>query len=116
MKLVLPALFAVALVSGCQAPPRTLYYWGSYEGVTYLGNTQPDKFTPAVQVAKLQEDIQRAAAANATVNPGLHAHLGYLYAQLGQADLARKELETEKALFPESAPFIDRLLNQEKKP
>jgi len=115
MKTLLPALFALVVVSGCQAPPRTLYYWGNYPAVTYLAYTQPDKFTPSVQVDKLLEDIHQAAAAQARVNPGLHAHLGYLYAQLGQTDLARKEFEAEKELFPESAPFIDHLLNPGKK-
>ena len=53
---------------------------------------------------------------NKPVPPGFHAHLGYLYYQLGKADAARQELQTEKAEFPESAVFMDRLLaNLEKK-
>ena len=33
-----------------------------------------------------------------------------LYFQLGKADQAQQELQSEKAEFPESAVFIDRLL------
>lgn len=48
--------------------------------------------------------------------PGWHAHLGYLYYQVGKSDQARQELMTEKAEFPESAVFVDRLLANVKKP
>ena len=43
--------------------------------------------------------------------PGWHAHLGYLYYRLGKADQARQEFQTEKAEFPESAVFMNRLLS-----
>ena len=36
--------------------------------------------------------------------------MGYLYFQIGKLDQARQEFETEKAEFPESAVFMDRLL------
>jgi len=48
--------------------------------------------------------------------PGWHAHLGYLYYELGQRDQARQELLTEKAEFPESKVFMDRLLANLQKP
>ena len=48
--------------------------------------------------------------------PGWHAHLGYLYFELGKSDQARQEFETEKANFPESAVFMDRLLANLNKP
>jgi hypothetical protein len=49
------------------------------------------------------------------MHPGFHAHLGYLYFQTGKLDQARQEFETEKAEFPESAVFMDRLLSNLKK-
>jgi hypothetical protein len=63
-----------------------------------------------MQVEKLEEDYQKARAEDRRMPPGFHAHLGYLYFRLGKFDQAWQELETEKAEFPESAVFINRLL------
>jgi len=102
-------------LAGCQTA-RPLYYWGHYEGETYLNYSKPGKVTAEQQILDLQEDVQKAAAANLPVHPGLHAHLGYLYAQQFKPDLAHKEFELEKSLFPESAAFIDRVLHSSKSP
>ena len=50
------------------------------------------------------------AAETKPVPPGWHAHLGYLYYHAGKLDQARQEFETEKATFPESTVFMNRLL------
>jgi hypothetical protein len=76
----------------------------------------PGKAMPEMQVTKLAEDWQKAQSKNKPVPPGFHAHLGYLYAQLGKVDQARQEFETEKVNFPESAVLMDRLLANLDKP
>ena len=102
----LPVL--IVLLLGCATP--TLYSWGHYEELIYVSYATPGKASPQMQVEKLEEDYQKARALNKRMFPGFHAHLGYLYFQLGKLDQARQELETEKAEFPESAVFVDRLL------
>ena len=97
-----------ALLTGCGTP--TIYSWGHYEEMVYTMYEQPGKATPEVQVIALEEDFQKARAKNRPVPPGFHAHLGHLYYQLGKRDQARQQFETEKASFPESAVFMDRLL------
>ncbi len=106
---------AATLLGGCQTRP-TIYSWGSYEPLIYTMYAAPGKATPEVQVMKLEEDFQKAKARNKPVPPGFHAHLGYLYFQLGKADQARQEFQTEKANFPESVVFMDRLLANLKQP
>ena len=101
-------LMVVGLLAGCA--PRTMYSWGSYEYLVYASYAEPGKATPEIQVTKLEADYQKARAASKPVPPGFHAHLGHLYFQLGKLEQARQEFETEKALFPESGVFIDRLL------
>jgi len=103
--LLLPAL---ALLTGCAAP--TLYSWGRYEDQVYVMYAKPDKATAELQVAKLDEDLEKARSKNKPVPPGFHAHLGYLCYQLGNGDRARQEFAAEKAAFPESAVFVDRML------
>src|SRR5438034_3578937 len=78
------ALFG--LVSGCATP--TLYSWGHYEELVYVSYAQPGKVSPEMQVEKLEEDYQKARANNKRMHPGFHAHLGYLYFQLGKVDQA----------------------------
>ena len=107
----LPAL-GVLLV-GCATP--TLYSWGHYEELVYESYASPGKISPQMQVEKLEEDYQKARAENKRVPPGFHAHLGYMYFQLGKFDQAQQQLETERAEFPESAVFVRRLLDNLKK-
>ena len=102
--LMLTAVLAV----GCARP--TLYSWGQYEELIYRSYAAPGAVSPEMQIEKLEADYQKARSENKPVPPGFHAQLGYLYFQLGKLDQAQQELETEKANFPESAVFIDRLL------
>ncbi|MBI5774008.1 MAG: DUF4810 domain-containing protein [Verrucomicrobia bacterium] len=107
-------LGALVLFTGCATP--TIYSWGRYEGLVYTMYAAPDKATAEMQVIKMEEDFQKARAKNKPVHPGFHAHLGYLYFQLGKADEARRAFETEKANFPESAVLMDRMLASLQKP
>jgi hypothetical protein len=72
----------------------------------------PGDAQPGEQIDELSEDIATAEAKGRVVPPGVHAHLGYMYLQQGNAMASRAEFETEKRLYPESAVFMDRLLSQ----
>jgi hypothetical protein len=102
------------LLLGCSTP--TLYSWGHYEEQIYASHVTPGTMSLEAQVAELEQDYQKARAENKRMPPGFHADLGYRYFQLGKLDQARRELETEKTEFPESAAFVDRLLASLKKP
>jgi hypothetical protein len=99
-----------AALAGCAARNATLYAWGDYENVVYGSYAAPGKYPPQAQVEALEKDYQVARAENQRMPPGWHAHLGYLYFQLGKSDQARQEFMTEKAQFPESTVLMDRLL------
>ena len=102
-----------ALLGGCAKPP--LYSWGHYEEIIYVSYSAPGKLPLEAQVERLEADFEKARSANRPVPPGWHANLGVLYYQLGKADQAKQEFETEKANFPESAVFMDRLMASMKK-
>ena len=105
---------AAGLLVGCQSP--SIYYWGHYENLIYVAYTKPDKATPEAQVQVMEEDQHKAVSANKPLPPGFHAHLGNLYYQMGKYDLAVAEFQKEKAQFPESTVFMDRLIaNSSKK-
>jgi len=99
---------ALAL-AGCAAQP-TQYSWGSYEELIYASYLSRNDVPAEKQIETLEKDYQAARAADRRLPPGWHAHLGYLYYEIGKVDQARQEILTEKAEFPESTVFMDRLL------
>jgi hypothetical protein len=108
MKLVFVLVLA-ALGAGCAAQ-ETRYAWGAYEDLIYVVHAKPGALTPEAQVEQLEKDRETARAKNKPLPPGWHAHLGYVYYQMGRADLAQQELLAERAAFPESAVLVEHLL------
>jgi hypothetical protein len=98
--------FMLVVLSGC-ATQSSLYRWGNYDSQVYehLKNTG----SVEQQIAALEKTLNTG---NQTQNPGpgIHAHLGLLYAKSGQDNLMRKHWELEKALYPESAAYLDFLM------
>ena len=107
-------LLLLASLSGCKRTPP-LYAWGSYEGQIYAMYINPGEAEPGIQIDRLTEDIERAGLEGKRTPPGVHAHLGYLYYTQGNVQAALAEFATEKALFPESATFIDGMVARLKK-
>jgi hypothetical protein len=114
MRAVLLLCAALAL-TGC-ITQQSKYEWGSYEEVVYASYLAKEDVPAEKQVEVLEKDYQTARSEHKRMPPGWHAHLGYLYYQVGRGDQARQELMTEKAEFPESAVFVDRLLANVKHP
>lgn len=116
LKMLAAALPLAALVlAGCG--PQTRYYWGNYEELVYTNYSSPGSVPLGKQIQILQGDAQKAQKAGKPLPPGFHAQLGYLFAQQGNADLAKEQFETEKQLFPESTVMMDRLIaNMARKP
>ncbi len=108
---ILP-LLAVMLATGCATQQKALYQWGGYENQIYAMYADSGKSSPQEQIANLERDLEKARAANRPLPPGFQAHLGYLYYQTGRLDQAIAAFETEKLLFPESRPYMDRLILQ----
>jgi len=108
------ALLAFAFIAGCASP--AMYAWGNYEELVYASYAAPGSIPPEIQILKMEDDYQKARAMHKHVPPGWHAHLGYLYAQLGKLDESERELLAEKAEYPESAVMMDSLLANLRKP
>lgn len=102
------AAFLILCGAACTTP--TYYDWGRYEDSVYLVTIQPDGFDLAAEIDALEQQLEQSVAGTRPIPPGLHAHLGYLHSVAGNAGSARGHFEQEKALFPESAKFVDYLL------
>lgn len=97
---------AACVLAGCQGNP-SLYQWGSYQPQVYkhLNGESPNQ-----QIADLEKDLQQMASAGKKPPPGFHAHLGMLYSVVGRNELVAGQFQEEKRLFPESATYMNRLL------
>ena len=100
------------MLTGCVVNNPPIYHWGQYENLIYSMYLEPGSADPTMQIATLTTDIQRAAATGKNVAPGVYAHLGFMYALMGNVELSMQAFENEKALFPESAIFIDGMMNR----
>jgi hypothetical protein len=110
-RLATTGVLACLLLAGC-AQQKPLYQWEGYQQQVY----QYLKGEPKEQqIEVLEADLQKIKAQDGAVPPGYHAQLGLLYSSLGKDDQMVQQFQTEKALFPESATYMDFLLNNAKK-
>lgn len=114
--MLLKTIFILTILSsgitGCATRNANLYHWGEYENLIYSMYIEPGTADPRTQVNTLTADIQKAADYGKAVPPGVHAHLGFMYALLGNSGLSQDAFNEEKALFPESAVFIDGMMKR----
>ncbi|SDU08671.1 DUF4810 domain-containing protein [Halopseudomonas salegens] len=106
------AFLALATI-GCATQSSNLYYWGDYQPALYAHHQ--DGITQNAELAAdIEALIDRAHATGSSVPPGVHAHLGMLYAEMGRNAKAHEQLLIEQRLFPESAHFINYVLTMHK--
>lgn len=109
----LPILLAAILLAGCASQGGgPLYSWGDYQPLIYKMYVKPGTATPAEQVNRLSQDIEKAGASDRQVAPGVHAQLGYMAYQDGKPGLAAEQFQAERELYPESGVFMNRLLSR----
>lgn len=107
MKRIAILLTLSAMVISCADQSR--FSWGGYENSLYKYYKNPegrDKYRMSLEkaVAKGQEDNR--------VAPGLLAELGYLALEDGDSSRSVDYFEQEMALFPESRPFMKRVIKK----
>ncbi len=105
----LGAALCVVALAGCAHAPQPLYAWGTFPHQQY-DTLRGEGQSPAEQIAALEAQSEKSAAAHTALPPGFRAHLGMLYLDAGNPDKARALWNGEKAAFPESTVYIDQLL------
>ena len=110
IKWISTALLLTGLAGCNTTPPVTLYHWGSYQTLVNDMYVEPGSADAATQIAQLTIDIEQANNLGKAVPPGLYAHLGMLYAMIGNEEQSRLSYQQEKALYPESAHLINSMM------
>lgn len=104
-------LLGSLVLVGCNTQ-KPLYQWESYQPQVYEYFNGQSKEEQAIA---LERDLEKIKAKNGAVPPGYHAQLGLLYSSLGKDDQMIQQFQTEKALFPESATYMDFLMKNASK-
>lgn len=106
------ALAAFTLSLSACVTQKGLYSWPDYEDSVHAVCTDFQDSDLPIHLEKFAKQVHALEQDGKRVPPGVHAHLGYLYSMAGDMASARRELEEERRLFPESAVFITRLLER----
>ncbi len=114
MKPLLALILLSTVLVGCVTPEPPLYRWGAYEDIIYQPYKNPGESDPVTDATSLSEDMARTEAEGQQIPPGVRVQLGYLYYNQGNTGRAVALFKEERAVFPESAVFIDGLLERMK--
>lgn len=98
---------ALLLAATACAGPQTLYDWGDYQRVSLL-ETRGSLSDQAYADALLK--IITNAETTGKVPPGLYAEYGFALLELGNRAGAVEWFAKERAKWPESTVFMDRLI------
>lgn len=105
-------LVCVIGVSACASTSKSIYHWGDYSETAYNHKHEPSDETREKHKLALLAIVENAAKKNKKIPPGIYAELATLELQVNNLNEAQSYLLQEKALFPESAPMIDAMLNK----
>jgi hypothetical protein len=97
----------VGLLAGC-VTNHERYDWGTYDPALYAYYKDPTK--EAALAESLAAIISAADSSHALVPPGIYAEYGYLQLQQGKSSAAVELFTQEKAHWPESKVFMDRMI------
>lgn len=109
--LVMTMISAAFLMSGC-AGQKPMYEYGNYSETYYQLKQNGDAETTTAWKTSLEESIEKSNAQAIRIPPGINANLGYLYLKVNDADKAISFFNAEKALYPESTVFMDKLIKK----
>lgn len=105
-------LGGISLLAACSSQDNSLYYWGNYSDTVYAYYNQPGDLSKQEQA--LQEIVQQAQNSGKNVAPGIYGQLGLVALKQGKRAEANAAFQQEKALYPESATFIQYLQSKTK--
>lgn len=101
------------IVTGCATHNTALYNYENYSESYYTNAKNHNAESQLALQKSIELAIQNAQnSQSGRVAPGLYANLGYIYLKEGQQQLAIENFKKEKALYPESAHFMDRMIKK----
>ncbi len=102
-------LAALLLTQGC-ATKENLYFWGDYSETLYQCKKKPCETSFAEHKESLEKIIEQSNRKRRRVPPGIYAEMGYLFFNENRFTDAVRFFTLEKETYPESEPFMNRLI------
>ncbi len=98
------------LIAGCASPH--MYVWGNYDQSLYdnYKNPQNDEELYIELTGVIEKYDARKNPSTKPMAPGLYAEYGFLLMRRGENSRAIEYFNKEKALWPESAVFMDNMI------
>ena len=101
------------LICGCSNQPKQLYNYENYSDTYYHYKKDAGERSALEYKQNLEKTIENADnSTSKRVAPGLYADLGYTYLKSGNNQKAIEYFTKEKAIYPESAHFMDRMIQK----
>ncbi|MGN0916256.1 MAG: DUF4810 domain-containing protein [Succinivibrio sp.] len=116
MKKTILSLFVSSLVvlTGCSSSKVPLVYCHDDSYTKSMYYYLQDEPNYDEQLELMQDYFAAASQTNTQPAPGAYAHMAMVYSKIGNDAEAIKYLNMEKEMYPESAHYIDFLLNRKK--
>lgn len=99
------------LVTSCSTV-KPLYKWDGYDDAVYLYIDKKSEVSIEKLIKVYEKLINEPSGMRNTPPPGVCADYGYLLVQKGEKEKGKELLIKETMLYPESKPFIDRILKR----
>lgn len=107
----LAAALLCTLAAGCAQAPQALYGWDDFTWQQYRHLSRTG-VADANRAEEVEAMTRRLRASGRPLPPGLRAHQGLLRLESGDAEGAARMWDEERRAFPESAPYLDRMIEQ----
>ncbi|MDR2927933.1 MAG: DUF4810 domain-containing protein [Cytophagaceae bacterium] len=111
MKKIICLIFAVAALSSC-VTQKELYDWKGYDDAVYAYTKTTDEKSIENLMKVYDRLIDNSGGTRQVPPPGICADYGYILIQKGKTEEGKALLVKETQLYPESKPFIDRILKR----
>ncbi len=99
-------------LAGCV--PKQTYYMGDYSETLYILEKDKNEEALLRHRQELETIISESGTRDLPVPPGIYAELGYLRLKENKAKEAIQLFQMESQLYPESKPFMERLIQNAK--
>ena len=109
-KLVAASLITFAAISCTTQKP--LYNWKGYDDAVYAYTKTSDEQSMERLIKIYDKLINKPSGTRKTPPPGVCADYGYILVKKGDISKGKDLLVKETILYPESKPFIDRIIKR----
>lgn len=110
IKYLLILVLGVAAVSCSTTQP--LYNWKGYDDAVYNYTKLADERSVEQLMVIYEKLIKNSGGTRNVPPPGVCGDYGYLLVKKGEIEKGKELLRKETVLYPESKPFIDRILKR----